>query len=47
MKSLILSILFFYHVEKNKCEYHLITNDEYFACSEFVRLCGDLEKKTR
>lgn len=45
MKSLIFSILFFYQVEKNKCEYHLITNDEIFACMEFTRLCSSLEIK--
>ena len=45
MKSLIFSVLFFYQIEKNKCEYHLITNDEMYACSEFVKLCGNLEVK--
>ena len=45
MKSLIFSVLFFYQVEKNKCEYHLTTNDEYFACQEFTRFCKDLEDK--
>lgn len=45
MKSLIFSVLFFYQVEKNKCEYHLITNDEIFACQEFTKFCKDLEVK--
>ena len=45
MKSLIFSVLFFYQIEKNKCEYHLTTNDEFYACQEFVKLCGSLESK--
>jgi len=37
--------LFFYQTEKSRCEYHLITNDEIFACQEFNKLCKDLEVK--
>ena len=44
MKELIFCVLFFYKTETTKCEYHLNTNDEYYACKEFSNLCKVLER---
>lgn len=38
-------IFFFYQVEKSRCEYHLYTNDEYYACSQYAQMLTILEPK--